>query len=194
MQLWVETHAGTIVDNSSLVHFLWKNLSAEILGLNNQSKIQPSLVSYNSHYMTIIFPLTRTEINNIVSGTNNTVLQLYAPFMAGDAANIATGAINAQTINIIAPLPLWYSELGFTSPPPPLTSFSSIIPFLVWVVSSDGGRLLTLFSIFIPILYYTWKYSSDKKHRINYKDQIKQQKEMHETYRMVKRIHDDNKN
>ena len=117
IQLWVTTHDGTIVNNPKLVYFLWKNLSAEIISLNNQTSLKPTLISYNAHEMTVLFPLTNQQRNDIISGTNNTVLQLYSPFASGGVSNIATGSINPSNANLGQISGIW-ATLGFTSNPP----------------------------------------------------------------------------
>jgi hypothetical protein len=165
MQLWVANHDGTIVDNKQLVYFLWENLSAEILALNhNDTTVKPVLVSYNAHYMTVIFPLSTAQIRDIATGANNTLLQLYAPFIAGGVANIATGSISPMTTNIGQSTGIW-TILGFSSDPP---SGVSPAQFLTWFMGQASGRaiveLIVLFAAIVELLFYigSWRNARTK--------------------------------
>ena len=65
MQLWVSNHDGTIVNNSRLVYFLWKNMSAEIISVGGQNATKPILLGYNSHYMTVELSMETLLLNEI---------------------------------------------------------------------------------------------------------------------------------
>jgi hypothetical protein len=153
IQLWVETHDGTIVNNSRLVYFLWKNLSAEIISLNNQTSLKPTLVSYNAHEMTILFPLTNQQRNNIINSVNNTVVQLYSPFTTGGVTNIATGSINPVNTNLGQTSGIW-ATLGFTSNPPYSPNAMKEIELVgIWAMQNAGGRLIAGLVAILTILY-----------------------------------------
>ena len=153
IQLWVTTHDGTIVNNSKLVYFLWQNLSAEIISLNNQTSLKPTLISYNAHEMTVLFPLSNQQRNNIINGVNNTVLQLYAPFATGGVSNIATGSINPTDANLGQVSGIW-ATLGFTSNPPYSPNAMKEIELVaIWAMQNAGGRLIAGLVAILTILY-----------------------------------------
>jgi hypothetical protein len=194
-QIWIKTAGGQYVNNKTLVTMLTKNFTMDYYSLVSTNKnMKIHITSIHSDYFDLGVPMNTTEITNFTT-INHAILQMVSPFMvAGSASNLVVGNINPSVITTSSPTGISpiLQLFGFTSPPPALTSFSSIIAFIGWLFSSDGGRLLTLLSLLIPILYYTWRYSVDKKNKVGIKDQLKTQKELHETYKMVKHIHDHN--
>jgi hypothetical protein len=161
MQLWVANHDGTIVDDPQLVYFLWKNMSAEIISVGGQNATRPILISYNAHYMTVEFYLNATQVNNLESGSNNTVLQLYSPFTTGGIANIATGSISPATTTFNQGI---WEELGFSTSPPPWTGTSSIPAYITWILYNAGGRAIAGIVAIATLLYIViMLYRKDKK-------------------------------
>jgi hypothetical protein len=157
MQLWVTNHDGTIVNNSQLVYFLWKNMSAEIISVGGQDATSPILLNYNAHYMTVEFSLSAQEIQNLKAGTNDTILQVFSPFYSGGVANIATGSILPSSFP--APQLTWYEiYLGFKSPPP-----AGFIPEVKWIILSIPGFLSVGILGALVSIYYLLKIRSDLK-------------------------------
>ena len=141
---------GLVVDDKALIYYLYKNMSAEVLSIGGQNATKPILINYNAHYMTIEFNLTNKEITAIETGTNNTALQLYSPFLTSGVSNIATGSISPATTTFN--LGIW-NELGFSTSPPPWTGTSSIGPYIAWILYNAGGRAIAGLVAVATLLY-----------------------------------------
>lgn len=151
IELWVENSADQVVNNQNLVYYMFKNLSAEIISAGGTNASLPTLISYNPRYMLVEFNLTKNQINNIETGANNTVLQLYTPFKIGGISNIATGSISPATTSFN--LGIW-EQLGFSTSPPPFTGIGSIGPYITWILYNAGGRAIAGLVAIATLLYF----------------------------------------
>ena len=183
LQLWVENHDGTIVNNKQLVYYMYKNLTAEIMNTNNVSHINVTLISYNSRYMVVEFHLTSAQITNLQTHNNNTLVQLYTPFAIGGVSNIATGAITSTTTSI-GVSGIWLM-LGFTSNPPAITSFASVGKVVVWLMDNAGGRLMAGIVAIATLLYFVYVISKSEKEKRKQKTRDAREDE---TYKALKEI------
>ena len=180
MQLWVENHDGTVVNSSQLVHYLFENMSAEIMSLNGQGGVPPKLISYTAHYMTVEFPLTSQEISSLESGANDTMIQVFSPFYTGGVADIATGSILPSSFP--AQQLTWYEQyLGFKSPPP-----GGFMPDVWWIILSIPGFLSVGILGALVSIYYLLKIRSDLRDGQKKKEE---EAKKEEDRRMLKEIH-----
>ena len=103
----------------------------------------------------------QSEIKELESGSNNTVLQLYSPFFSSGVANIATGSISPATTTFNQGI---WEELGFSTSPPPWTGTSSIPAYLTWILYNAGGRAIAGIVAIATLLYIViMLYRKDKK-------------------------------
>jgi hypothetical protein len=172
--------------------------------LQNQTEYIPFTFSNSGMGMfAIFFNLNVKQLKNIKQ--SNATLSMVSDFQKTQFyTGLATGiAGSASFVNVVVQgqniteanttststvsVSPFLQDFGFTSNPPPLLP---ILPFLSWVVSTNGGRLLTVLSLLIPIVYYTWRYTQDRKGKWVQMSNEKLKKENHETWKMTKRIHD----
>jgi hypothetical protein len=162
LQLWVENHAGIIVDNRNLVYEMYKNLTTEMMNINSTNHVNFKLISYNSRYMVLEIYLTKAQIKELQSGANDTLLQIFAPFDMSSIPNVATGTIS-PAVATIGVSSIWLT-LGFSTSPPPWTGIDSIPAYITWIFYNAGGRAITGIVAIATLIYFAYMINKkDKK-------------------------------
>ena len=151
--LYLQTASGSIIDNSTLVGMVAKNLTMKIISTASQDVSSFKVLSHNAQSIQVAIYLTAQQIQTVLQN-GSAALQMYSPFKYGALSNFAAGSINPSTRSVQT-YGIWGS-LGLPPPPPSvnLGSIQGVLNTLAYIGQSPIGRSIYLIAILLAIVFY----------------------------------------